>query len=266
MVVDEGWFHRRARAAALGADRSPARHADDRAVPRVAGRASPGAPARCRSTSGSRSRSTLFVTKDEAVHARLCSAGEHWLHAILFVAAPDRARGVRRPVVDRHDRAPRRPARARARVHAPTRSLYWNVVRAGSRRRDEIDNAWYADLGERWYRAEDTPIALLRAESRHRNPWIADDDRARVRARACRCSTSAAAPGFLANDLAARGHRVIGIDTHRREPRGRARPRRARRPRPTSSATRCALPFAGRAASMSCARWICSSTSRIPSA
>src|SRR4051812_22485242 len=29
--------------------------------------------------------SLLFVTKDEPVHARLCSAGEHWLHAVLFL-------------------------------------------------------------------------------------------------------------------------------------------------------------------------------------
>jgi hypothetical protein len=32
--------------------------------------------------------SCLFVTKDEFVHARRCSAGEHWLHAVLFVVHP----------------------------------------------------------------------------------------------------------------------------------------------------------------------------------
>jgi hypothetical protein len=32
--------------------------------------------------------SCLFVTKDEFVHAKLCSPGEHWLHATLFVAHP----------------------------------------------------------------------------------------------------------------------------------------------------------------------------------
>ncbi len=32
--------------------------------------------------------SCLFVTKDEGVHTRLCSPGEHWLHAILFVLHP----------------------------------------------------------------------------------------------------------------------------------------------------------------------------------
>ncbi|MCM2324519.1 MAG: hypothetical protein NDJ90_14770 [Oligoflexia bacterium] len=32
--------------------------------------------------------STLLVTKDEAIHAERCSAGEHWLHAILFTLHP----------------------------------------------------------------------------------------------------------------------------------------------------------------------------------
>lgn len=32
--------------------------------------------------------SSLFVTKDEPVHARLCGAGEQWLHAMLFVLHP----------------------------------------------------------------------------------------------------------------------------------------------------------------------------------
>src|SRR5678815_1086653 len=32
--------------------------------------------------------STLFVTKDEPVHAKLCSGGEQWLHAVLFALHP----------------------------------------------------------------------------------------------------------------------------------------------------------------------------------
>lgn len=32
--------------------------------------------------------STLFITKDEFVHAELCEAGEHWLHSLLFVVHP----------------------------------------------------------------------------------------------------------------------------------------------------------------------------------
>lgn len=32
--------------------------------------------------------SCVFVTKDEAVHARLAAPGEHWLHALLFMLHP----------------------------------------------------------------------------------------------------------------------------------------------------------------------------------
>jgi hypothetical protein len=32
--------------------------------------------------------STLLVTKDEWVHARLCSPQEHWIHAVLFGLHP----------------------------------------------------------------------------------------------------------------------------------------------------------------------------------
>jgi hypothetical protein len=32
--------------------------------------------------------SCLLVTKDERVHARLCGAGEHWLHSVLFLLHP----------------------------------------------------------------------------------------------------------------------------------------------------------------------------------
>jgi hypothetical protein len=32
--------------------------------------------------------SCVFVTKDEPIHARLCTGAEHWLHAVLFVLHP----------------------------------------------------------------------------------------------------------------------------------------------------------------------------------
>jgi hypothetical protein len=32
--------------------------------------------------------SCLFVTKDEPVHSKYCSSGEHWLHAMLFILHP----------------------------------------------------------------------------------------------------------------------------------------------------------------------------------
>ena len=32
--------------------------------------------------------SALVVTKDEPIHARACSPGEHWVHALLFMLHP----------------------------------------------------------------------------------------------------------------------------------------------------------------------------------
>ena len=37
---------------------------------------------------GIASFSSLFVTKDEFVHAELCKPAEHWLHALLFILHP----------------------------------------------------------------------------------------------------------------------------------------------------------------------------------
>jgi 2-polyprenyl-6-hydroxyphenyl methylase/3-demethylubiquinone-9 3-methyltransferase len=75
-----------------------------------------------------------------------------------------------------------------------------------------IDNAWYADLGERWYEAADTPIALLRAESRHRNPWIADEITRTLGPGPRRVLDLGCGGGFLSNHLATRGHAVTGLD------------------------------------------------------
>ena len=41
------------------------------------------------------------------------------------------------------------------------------------RKRGRVNNDIYHQLGERWYHAQDDPVALLRAEARARNPWIA---------------------------------------------------------------------------------------------
>ena len=154
--------------------------------------------------------STLCVTKDEAVHARACGAGEHWLHAVLFALHPIvlaaygwlwwGGHGVLLAV-----------QLAVTLAFATYQVIYWNVVRP--RRAPRINNEWYADLGTRWYHADDTPIALLRAEARHRNPWLSDESARAFGRDPVRVLDVGCGAGLLANDLAARGHVVTGIDT-----------------------------------------------------
>jgi 2-polyprenyl-6-hydroxyphenyl methylase/3-demethylubiquinone-9 3-methyltransferase len=150
--------------------------------------------------------STLFVTKDELVHARLCSGGEQWLHALLFVLHPI--------VLAAFAAIWWSGANTIVLVGQLTVTLaftvyqivYWNVIRDRAAR--TVNNEWYADLGARWYDAQDTPIALLRAEARHRNPWIAEQIGAAPRV----VLDLGCGAGFLSNELAARGHRVTGLD------------------------------------------------------
>jgi 2-polyprenyl-6-hydroxyphenyl methylase / 3-demethylubiquinone-9 3-methyltransferase len=152
--------------------------------------------------------STLFVTKDEPVHAKLCGAGEHWLHAMLFVLHPIVLAafgllwwcGATTPVVMQLGVAI---------AFALYQVIYWNVVRKDPA---TINNAWYADLGARWYEAKDTPIALLRAEARHRNPWIAEELLRTYGPRPARVLDLGCGAGLLANYLAERGHAVTGLD------------------------------------------------------
>jgi 2-polyprenyl-6-hydroxyphenyl methylase/3-demethylubiquinone-9 3-methyltransferase len=71
-----------------------------------------------------------------------------------------------------------------------------------------VNNAIYPALGERWYDADDDPIALLRAEARLHAPWIAES----LAARPCRVLDVGCGAGFVANDLARRGLDVVGVD------------------------------------------------------
>jgi 2-polyprenyl-6-hydroxyphenyl methylase/3-demethylubiquinone-9 3-methyltransferase len=74
-----------------------------------------------------------------------------------------------------------------------------------------INNRFYDELDERWYGANDDPVALLRAESRLRNPWIASQLRERFGSHA-RVLDIGCGAGFLSNALARDGFEVVGLD------------------------------------------------------
>ena len=156
--------------------------------------------------------STVFVTKDEWVHAKACSAGEQWLHSVLFVLHPIVLAAFAVTWWSGRDALLVGQLGVTVAFLA-YQVLYWNVYLPRVQSRRAINNAWYADLGARWYTAQDTPIALLRAEARHRNPWIADEIRTRHGDRSCRVLDLGCGAGFLANYLGERGHQVTGIDT-----------------------------------------------------
>jgi 2-polyprenyl-6-hydroxyphenyl methylase/3-demethylubiquinone-9 3-methyltransferase len=83
---------------------------------------------------------------------------------------------------------------------------------AASKDSVSVNNEVYNRLGDRWYSAEDDPIALLRAESRLRNPWIARELAQLVGEGPARVLDVGCGGGFLSNYLAALGHHVTGID------------------------------------------------------
>ncbi len=78
-----------------------------------------------------------------------------------------------------------------------------------------VNNDVYEELGEGWYNAQDNPIALLRAESRLRNPWIAAELSGALGSRNGDILDVGCGGGFLSNYLGALGHRVTGLDAAR---------------------------------------------------
>jgi 2-polyprenyl-6-hydroxyphenyl methylase/3-demethylubiquinone-9 3-methyltransferase len=76
----------------------------------------------------------------------------------------------------------------------------------------QVDNAIYHQLGDRWYTAQDDPVALLRAESRARNPWIASNIRRAFPSGEVKVLDIGCGGGFLSNYLANAGFTVTGLD------------------------------------------------------
>lgn len=75
-----------------------------------------------------------------------------------------------------------------------------------------VNNDLYNQLGERWYTAQDDPVALLRAESRSRNPWTIQEIRNAYKDAPIRVLDVGCGAGFLSNELARQGFLVTGLD------------------------------------------------------
>ena len=76
--------------------------------------------------------------------------------------------------------------------------------------REVVNNAFYDDLGRKWYEAYDHPIALLRAENNARAPWVAKKIADHFDKNRCSVLDIGCGGGFLSNTLAQHGHQVTG--------------------------------------------------------
>lgn len=74
-----------------------------------------------------------------------------------------------------------------------------------------INNDIYDQLAERWYEAQDDPIALLRNQHKLELPWILAEIRRNIGYHA-EVLDMGCGGGFLSNDLALAGHALTGID------------------------------------------------------
>lgn len=78
---------------------------------------------------------------------------------------------------------------------------------------EKVNNAIYNTYGDRWYTAQDDPVALLRAESKTKSPWILEK---LVKHDLMNSSTQVldvgCGAGFLSNELALHHLNVTGVD------------------------------------------------------
>ncbi len=76
-----------------------------------------------------------------------------------------------------------------------------------------VNNAIYDTYGTRWYEADDDPVALLRAESKTKTPWIVQQlkDHGFLKPETKVLDVGCGA-GFLSNELAKQNLDVTGVD------------------------------------------------------
>ncbi len=78
---------------------------------------------------------------------------------------------------------------------------------------NSVNNKIYDNYGNRWYEADDDPIALLRAESKTKTPWVLEKIKSRFPLdKKTHVLDIGCGAGFLSNPLAKAGLNVTGID------------------------------------------------------
>ena len=76
-----------------------------------------------------------------------------------------------------------------------------------------VNNGIYETYGERWYTADDDPVALLRAESKAKTPWVlAQIEKYFPQATSTQVLDVGCGGGFLSNEMARSGLVVTGVD------------------------------------------------------
>ncbi len=77
----------------------------------------------------------------------------------------------------------------------------------------KINNEIYNLYGDRWYTAFDDPVALLRAESKTKVPWIlAKMKQKNLQGPTTEVLDVGCGAGFLSNELGSHGFKVTGVD------------------------------------------------------
>ena len=79
--------------------------------------------------------------------------------------------------------------------------------------KDEVNNSIYDQYGDKWYTADDDPIALLRHESKAKTPWVIDKINHNFKTKSeVKILDVGCGGGFLSNALAKAGFQVTGLD------------------------------------------------------